>query len=128
MATVTMIRLRPLARWVLVRPQAVLSETTKTGLVKVDFSSEKPQTGVVLAIGPDLQKSDWNPIDPPCEPGDVVLYGKFAGTEVDLGDGEALVLDVKDLLAVVEFVEGEVEDEPATEPEPSGSRIEVVAA
>jgi chaperonin GroES len=128
METVTMIRLRPLARWVLVRPQAVISETTKTGLVKVDFSSEKPQTGVVLVMGPDLQRSAWNPIDPPFEPGDVVLYGKFAGTEVDLGDGEALVLDVKDILAVVEFVEGEVEDEPATEPEPSGSRIEVVAA
>ncbi len=128
MATVTMIRLRPLARWVLVRPQAVLSETTKTGLLKVDFSSEKPQTGVVLAVGPELARSEWNPMDPPVEPGDVVLYGKFAGTEVDLGDGDALVLDVKDILAVVEFVEAEVEDEPANEPQPSDSLIEVVAA
>jgi chaperonin GroES len=132
MATVTMIRLRPLARWVLVRPQDVMAETTKHRLVQgVDFSKEKPQTGVVLATGPELQRSAWNPMDPPCEPGDVVLYGKFAGTEVDLGDGEALVLDVKDILAVVEFVEGEVEDEPTYSgnvggPEPS--RIEVVAA
>lgn len=111
MRTVTAIRLIPLATWVLVRPRVIMSDVTEAGIVKVDFSTEKPQTGDVLAIGPDLQRSAWNPTDPQVNPGDVVLYGKYAGTEVDFGDGDALVLDIKDILARVDFVEMDVEDE-----------------
>lgn len=116
MSTATTIKLRPLFSWLLVQPRHLVSETTKTGLVKVNLSDEKPQTGVVLAVGPDIGP------DSPIQPGTLVLYGKFVGTEVDLGDYEALLLDVKDLLSVVELIEAEVEDEPpafgGTEPSP----------
>lgn len=116
MSTATTIRLVPLAGWVLVQPRAVVSEVTKAGLIKVDQSGEKPQTGVVLAVGPDLLDADGTPTHPYVQPGLIVLYGKFAGCEVDVGDYEAVLLDVKDILAGVVFEEMEIEDEPVADP------------
>ena len=110
MATGTSIRLVPLAGWVLVQPRAVVSEVTKAGLIKVDQSGEKPQTGLVLAVGPDVDPA----AHPYVQPGLLVLFGKFAGVEVDLGDYEAVLLDVKDLLAGVVLEEADVEEDGDT--------------
>ena len=120
MATATMVRLVPRAGWVLIQPRAVVSEVTKMGIIKVDQSGEKPQTGVVLAVGPDVN-ADVPPTPipggrAPLQPGALVLYGKYAGVEVDLGDYEAILLDVRDIMAGVELHEVETEDEPAAEP------------
>lgn len=106
MATAQMVRLAPRGSWVLVQPRAVVSEVTKTGIIKVDQSGEKPQTGVVLAIGPKVETE---------VPGNLVLYGKYVGVEVDLGDYEALLIQEQDIISGVELHEMEVEDEPAAD-------------
>lgn len=108
MSTGQMVRLMPLAGWVLIQPRAIVAEVTKAGIIKVDQSGEKPQTGLVLDVGPDVA-------NPRITPGTLVLYGKFAGVEVDLGDYEAVLLDVKDLLAVVQLRDVELEDEATNE-------------
>ena len=85
--------IQPLGSRVLVR---VLEEPTMTssGIVLPETAKEKPQRGEVVAVGDDdeLIKVD---------PGDVVLYPKYSGTEVALDGDDHLILEATDLLAVV---------------------------
>ena len=85
--------IQPLGSRVLVR---VLAEpaTTASGIVLPDTAKEKPQRGEVTAIGDD---EDLIKV----EPGDVVLYPKYTGTEVSVDGDEHLILEATDLLAVV---------------------------
>ena len=85
--------IQPLGSRVLVR---VLEEPTVTssGIVLPDTAKEKPQRGEVVAIGDD---EDLIKV----EPGDVVLYPKYTGSEVSLDGDEHLILEATDLLAVI---------------------------
>ena len=88
--------IQPLGSRVLVR---VVEEpaTTSSGIVLPDTAKEKPQRGEVVAIGND---EDLIKV----EPGDVVLYPKYTGTEVEAAGDEYLILEATDLLAVVRSV------------------------
>ena len=88
--------IQPLGSRVLVR---VVEEpaTTSSGIVLPDTAKEKPQRGEVVAIGDD---EDLIKV----EPGDVVLYPKYTGTEVEAAGDEYLILEATDLLAVVRSV------------------------
>jgi chaperonin GroES len=88
--------IQPLGSRVLVR---VLEEptTTSSGIVLPDTAKEKPQRGEVVAVGDD---EDLIKV----EPGDVVLYPKYTGTEVTAGGDDHLILEATDLLAVVRAV------------------------
>jgi chaperonin GroES len=78
-------------------------QTTASGLVIPDTAKEKPQEGVVLAVGPGRFDEDGEkriPLD--VKVGDVVLYSKYGGTEVKYNNEDYLVLSARDLLAIVE--------------------------
>ena len=76
---------------------------TKGGIVLPDTAKEKPQQGVVLAVGPGKRAESSGEIIPVgIEVGQTVLYSKYGGTEVAVDGADVLVLNARDVLAVVE--------------------------
>jgi chaperonin GroES len=98
--TATKVAIRPLEDRIVV--QAVEAETTTaSGLVIPETAKEKPQEGIVLAIGPGrFEDGQRVPLD--VKEGDRVLYSKYGGTEVKYGGEEYLVLSARDVLAVID--------------------------
>ena len=99
-ATKSKVAIRPLEDRIVV--QAVEAETTTaSGLVIPDTAKEKPQEGIVLAIGPGrFEDGQRVPLD--VKEGDRVLYSKYGGTEVKYSGEEYLVLSARDVLAVIQ--------------------------
>ena len=94
--------LRPLGDRVLVR-RVEAENKTKSGIIIPDGNKEKPLTGKIVAIGPGKRHESGKvfPIDE-IKIGDLVLFGKYAGTEVKI-DGEILLLmNADDLLGILE--------------------------
>ena len=90
--------LKPLGDRIIVK-QDEAQETTAGGLYIAPDSKEKPQTGVVLAVGEGRINNKGQHLPMPVKEGDRVLYGKYGGTEVDV-DGEAvLILRADDIYA-----------------------------
>lgn len=85
--------IRPLGSRVLARMVAEES-VTKGGLVIPDTAKEKPQRAEVVAVGDDEEMIK-------VAPGDLVLFAKYAGTELRVDGVDYLILDASDLLAVV---------------------------
>jgi chaperonin GroES len=98
--TATKVAIKPLEDRVVVKPLDA-EQTTASGLVIPDTAKEKPQEGVVLAVGPG-RFEDGNRLPLDVKEGDVVLYSKYGGTEVKYNGEEYLVLSARDLLAIVE--------------------------
>jgi chaperonin GroES len=98
--TATKVAIKPLEDRIVV--QAVEAETTTaSGLVIPDTAKEKPQEGIVLAVGPGrFEDGTRVPLD--VKVGDKVLYSKYGGTEVKYSGEEYLVLSARDVLAVIE--------------------------
>ncbi|ABK52136.1 chaperonin Cpn10 [Acidothermus cellulolyticus 11B] len=99
-ATSTRVAIRPLEDRILVKPVEA-ETTTASGLVIPDTAKEKPQEGVVLAVGPGRYE-DGKRIPLDVKEGDRVLYSKYGGTEVKYNNEEYLVLSARDVLAVIE--------------------------
>ena len=93
-------RLKPLGDRLVVQPQD-REETTASGLVLPDTAKEKPQQGVVLAVGPGRRDDDGERIPMDVSVGDTVLYAKYGGTEVKIGSDKLLILKESDVLAIV---------------------------
>ena len=94
--------LRPLADRVIVEPLE-REETTASGLLLPETAKEKPQEGKILAVGPgrwDEEGKKRVPLEVAVD--DRVVYAKYSGTEIKLGDKKLLILGEKDILAVVE--------------------------
>ena len=94
--------LQPLEDRIVVLP-GQSEATTASGLVIPDTAKEKPQQGVVLAVGPGRWSDDEGqhfPLD--VKVGDTVLYSKYGGTEISHGGKDLLILTSRDVLAVVE--------------------------
>lgn len=94
-------KLQPLEDRIVVRP-GQSEETTASGLVIPDTAKEKPQQGEVVAVGPGKMTEDGKRIQPELKEGDRVLYGKYSGTEVTIGDEQYLILRESDVLAVIQ--------------------------
>ena len=76
--------------------------TTATGIIIPDNAKEKPQQGEVLAVGPGRWDEDGeNRIKVDVKVGDKVLFGKWSATEVKIDGVELLVLEEKDIIAVL---------------------------
>ena len=93
--------LQPREDRIVVRPSES-EETTASGLVIPDTAKEKPQQGEVLAVGPGKrseQTGELIPVD--VEVGDLVVYAKYGGTEINNGGEDVLILSARDVLAVV---------------------------
>jgi len=93
-----MARIEPLADRVVVRPMP-REETSKGGIVLPDIAKEKPQEGEVIAVGPGRLTEDGKRIAMEVKVGDKVIYSKYAGTELKVGDEELIILRESDILA-----------------------------
>ena len=101
MATASATQVKPLADRVVVTPLEE-TEQMKGGLYIPDTAKEKPQQGEVVAVGPGKVTDDGKRIEPELKEGDRVLYGKYSGTEVTIGDENYLILRESDVLAVIQ--------------------------
>ena len=95
-----MANIRPVGDRVVIKP-AAKEEVTKSGIVIPDTAKEKPQEGVVIAVGSGrlLDNGERAAID--VHEGDRVLFAKYGGTEFKLEGEEYLVLKESDILAIV---------------------------
>ncbi|MEL4358108.1 MULTISPECIES: co-chaperone GroES [unclassified Luteococcus] len=93
--------IKPLEDRVLVQPLEA-EQTTASGLVIPDTAKEKPQEGKVIATGPGRfdDKGERVPMD--VAEGDVVVFSKYGGTEVKYDGQEYLLLNARDILAIVQ--------------------------
>lgn len=89
------VNIRPLADRVLIEP-APAEETTVSGIIIPDTAQEKPQRGVVVAVGPG------KPDEPTTvKVGDAVLYGKYSGTDLQVEGKDYMIMRESDILAIV---------------------------
>jgi chaperonin GroES len=101
MAQATAVKLKPLGDKVVVQPTQ-REETTKSGIVLPDTAKEKPQEGVIVAVGTGRVLDNGERTKLEVKEGQKVLYAKYAGTEVKYDNEEYLILSEKDILAVLE--------------------------
>ena len=81
--------------------QLEAEETTKSGIVLPGQAQEKPQQAEVIAVGPG-GNVDGKEVVMQVKPGDKVIYSKYAGTDVKLGEDEYVVVRQNDIVAIVE--------------------------
>jgi chaperonin GroES len=94
------VRLRPLDDRVVVEPQEA-EERTAGGIVLPDTAKEKPQRGKVISIGPGKLLDNGHRGELSVGVGDVVIYGKYSGTEIEVSGKEVKILRESDILAKV---------------------------
>ncbi|MCL4507193.1 MAG: co-chaperone GroES [Chloroflexi bacterium] len=100
---VAKLNLRPLADRVVIESVEEDEQTFAGGkLVLPETAKEKPQKGLILAIGPGRTDDDGKRLPMDVKVGDQVLYAKYAGTEVKIDGRKLLILKESDILAVVE--------------------------
>lgn len=92
--------LKPLGDKVIVE---VLSaeEKTKGGIILPDTAKEKPQEAKVIAVGSGKTLENGKVVAPDAKVGDIVIFGKYSGSEVKVDDREYLIIDADDILAIV---------------------------
>lgn len=88
--------IKPLADRVLIEPTAA-EETTMSGIIIPDSAKEKPLKGKVLATGNGTKDEEMI-----LKEGDIVLYGKYSGTEIEFEGKKYLMMRQNDVLAIVE--------------------------
>lgn len=88
-------KIKPLADRVLIEPKPA-EEKTASGLFIPDTAKEKPLEGTVVAVGPGTSEVQME-----VKKGDVVLYGKYAGTEISVSGKDYLIMRQSDILAII---------------------------
>ena len=89
------LNIRPLADRVIIEPAAAETKTA-SGIIIPDPAQEKPQKGIVVAVGPGKKDEPMS-----VSVGDVVLYGKYSGTEFKYESGDYLIMREADIMAIV---------------------------
>ena len=89
------LKIKPLADRVLIEP-AKAETTTVSGIIIPDTAQEKPQKGTVISVGKGTKD---NPIT--VKKGDLVLYGKYAGTELKHDGEEYIIMKESDIYAII---------------------------
>jgi len=87
--------IKPLADRVLIKPADAESKTA-SGIIIPDSAKEKPLKGVVIATGNGTKDEEMV-----LKEGDQVLYGKYAGTEIEFDDNKYLIMRQSDVLAII---------------------------
>ena len=91
------LNIRPLGDRVVVEP-AKAEAKTSSGIIIPDTAKEKPNQGTVVAV-PDDDGDKENKVT--VKVGDTILYGKFAGTEIEIAGNDYLIISEQDILAVI---------------------------
>ncbi|MDH6532343.1 chaperonin GroES [Aurantimicrobium minutum] len=94
------VAIKPLEDRIVIK-QVEAEQTTASGLVIPDTAKEKPQEGIVVAVGPGRIDDNGNRVPLDIAEGDKVIYSKYGGTEVKYAGEEFLVLSARDVLAIV---------------------------
>jgi chaperonin GroES len=92
--------IQPLADRILIEPLGA-EEKTSGGIYIPDSAKEKPQKGTVVAVGSGKKSDSGETIALEVQVGQTVLYGKYAGTEIQDGDKEYLIVRESDIVAVI---------------------------
>ncbi len=74
---------------------------TKGGIIVPDTAKEKPQEGKVISVGKGKTLKNGKIVATDVKPGDKILFGKYSGSEVKVGDKEYLIIEADDILAVI---------------------------
>ncbi len=91
----TTVNIKPLADRVVIEPMQA-EQKTAGGIIIPDTAKEKPQRGTVVAIGPGKKDEPLT-----VKVGDVVLYGKYAGTEININSNDYLIMRESDIVAII---------------------------
>ena len=94
-------KIKPLGDRVLIKALE-REEKTKSGIVLPDTAKEKPQEGRVLAVGSGKTLDNGTKVALEVQVGQKVIFSKYAGTEVKLDGEELMILNERDILAIVE--------------------------
>lgn len=94
------LNLKPLGSRVVVEP-IEQEEITAGGIVLPETAKEKPQQGIILAVGPGDRDEDGDRIDMDVAVGDKILFAKYSGTEIKLDGKKLLILRESDILAII---------------------------
>ena len=94
-----MASITPLGDRVVVKPQPA-EEKTASGLFIPDTAKEKPQRGNIVSVGTGRVENGTK-IDMTVKEGDVVLYGKYSGTEITINDEDLLIMRESDILGII---------------------------
>lgn len=89
------VKVKPLADRVLVEPAAA-EQTTASGIIIPDTAKEKPQRGIVIAVGNGKKDEPMT-----VKAGDTILYGKYSGTEISVDGKDYLIMRESDIFAIL---------------------------
>lgn len=99
--TAEAVNIKPLGDRVLVKP-VEKDEVKRSGIIIPDTAKEKPQEGLIVAVGKGKTSDDGKLIPMEVKVGDRVLYGKYSGTEFKINDVEHLILHQEDILGILD--------------------------
>jgi len=93
--------IKPLFDFVLIKP--LVAETkTASGILLPDSAKEKPQVGEIMAVGPGVGNEDGRVNTMVVKVGQKVMYKKWGGNEIKVGMEEWMLVEQKDIMAIVE--------------------------
>jgi chaperonin GroES len=95
-------KLRPLQDRILVKRLEEEGEVKKGGIIIPDTAKEKPQEGEVIAVGKGKVTDDGKLQPMEVKKGDRILFGKYAGAEVKIGDEEMIIMREEEVLGILE--------------------------
>ena len=99
-ATSKKVSLKPLDDRIVLKPTEA-QDKTESGIYLPEGAKEKPQTATVVAVGPGKLNDDGSRTEPSVKKGDTVVYGKYGGTEIEIGGEDLVVVRESELLGVV---------------------------
>jgi chaperonin GroES len=92
---------RPLEDRVLIKPTEPETKTA-SGIYLPESAKEKPMQGRIIAVGPGKMLDNGERIAPTVRKGDTVVFGKYAGTEIEIKDVKHIIMRESELLGVIE--------------------------
>lgn len=94
-------KIKPLGERILIK-RLEPEEVKKGGIIIPDTAKEKPQQGEVIEVGPGKMNEEGKRIPVEVKKGDKVLFGKYAGSDVEINGEEYLMIQQDDILAIIE--------------------------
>ena len=101
MSTLAKVNIKPLQDRVIVK-RLEAEEKTESGIIIPDTAKEKPQKGEVVAVGPGKVMENGTKVELTVKAGDSILFSKYAGTDINIGNDEYLIMREDDILGIIE--------------------------
>jgi chaperonin GroES len=93
-------KVRPLSDRIMVK-RVDESEQVKGGIIIPDTAKETPQEAKVVSVGPGKRNKNGDIMAPEVKPGDLILIGKYAGSEIEIDGVDYVILSEDDVLAII---------------------------